>query len=60
MTAQQYLLSQADFCRRAAVGSADVILSEELYRLAEQFELSARGVIDVESGRSGFDAPVTP
>jgi hypothetical protein len=43
MNAQQYLLSQAEFCRRRASQSADPYLAEELSRLAQQFEMSARG-----------------
>jgi len=50
MTAQQYLLSQAEFCRRAAAQSADPYLAEELSRLATQFETNAewRGGIEIE------------
>jgi hypothetical protein len=44
MTAQQYLLSQAEFYRRAAIGSADPFVVEELCRLAEWFELKARSL----------------
>ena len=41
MTAQQYLLSQAEFCRRAAAQSADPYLAEQLSHLASRFEASA-------------------
>ncbi len=41
MTSQQYLLSQAEFCRRTAAESADPYLAEELSRLAAQFEANA-------------------
>lgn len=51
MTAQQYLLSQAEFCRRTASQSADPYLAEELSRLAQRFELSAL------RGRAGLSAP---
>jgi hypothetical protein len=50
MNAQQYLLSQAEFCRRRASQSADPYLAEELSRLAQQFEMSAR------RGRSSLSA----
>jgi hypothetical protein len=41
MTAQQYLLTQAEFCRRAANESADPLHAEELIRLAKEFEANA-------------------
>lgn len=41
MTAQQYLLSQAEYCRRTAARIADRYLAEELSRLAKQFEANA-------------------
>lgn len=41
MTAQQYLLSQAEHCRRTASDTADPIVAEELLRLAETFERQA-------------------
>lgn len=42
MTAQQYLLSQAEHCRRAAGDATDPYTAEELLRLAETFERQAR------------------
>lgn len=42
MTAQQYLLSQAEHCRRTAADSTDPFASEELKRLAAEFERRAR------------------
>lgn len=42
MTAQQYLLSQAEHCRRAADDAADPFVAEELRRLAADFERRAR------------------
>ena len=42
MTAQQYLLSQAEHCRRAAGDAADPFAAEELFRLAATFERQAR------------------
>jgi hypothetical protein len=41
MTAQQYLLSQAEHCRRAAVDANDPFVAEELKRLAIDFERRA-------------------
>jgi hypothetical protein len=42
MTAQQYLLSQAEHCRRTAEDSSDPFVAEELRRLAAEFERRAR------------------
>ena len=42
MTAQQYLLSQAEHCRRSAEDNADPFLADELRRLADEFERKAR------------------
>ena len=42
MTAQQYLLNQAEHCRRAAQDSSDAFIAEELLRLAKEFERKAR------------------
>jgi hypothetical protein len=41
MTAEQYLLSEAEFCRRIASQSVDRYLAGELSRLAGHFEASA-------------------
>lgn len=41
MTAQRYLLSQAEHCRRAADEQADPFVADELRRLAEEFERKA-------------------
>lgn len=41
MTAQQYLLSQAEHCRRSASDQADPFVAEALRRLAEEFERKA-------------------
>lgn len=43
MTAQQYLLSQAEHCRRSASDQADPFVAEALRRLAEEFERKADG-----------------
>lgn len=42
MTAQQYLLSQAEHCRRSAEDTADPFIADQLRRLAEDFERRAR------------------
>ena len=42
MTAQQYLLNQAEHCRRAAEDAADAFVSEQLRRLAADFERKAQ------------------
>jgi hypothetical protein len=42
MTAQQYLLSQAEHCRRTAEDSSDPFVAAELQRLAAMFEQKAR------------------
>jgi len=41
MTAQQYLLSQAEHCRRSASDQADPFVAEALRKLAEDFERKA-------------------
>jgi hypothetical protein len=41
MTAQQYLLSQAEHCRRTAAETADPFVADELKRLAVEFERRA-------------------
>ena len=41
MTAQQYLLSQAEHCRRTAAETADSFVANELKRLAADFERRA-------------------
>jgi hypothetical protein len=46
MTAHQYLLRQAEFCRRTASQSPDPYIAEELYKLAKQFELNAERAAD--------------
>jgi hypothetical protein len=43
MTSQQYLLSQAEHCRRVAQGASDPFVAEELQRLADEFERKAQG-----------------
>jgi hypothetical protein len=43
MTAQQYLLSQAEHCRRTAGDTTDLFVAHELLRLAEMFERQAHG-----------------
>lgn len=64
MTAQQYLLSQAEFCRRTASQSADPYLAEELARLAQRFEMSAlrsrSGLSPACAHNSAFDAAASP
>lgn len=47
MTAQQYLLSQAEHCRRTASDAADPFVAEELSRLAAEFERRARAIRDL-------------
>ena len=42
MTAQQYLQSQAEHCRRAADDAIDAFVADELRRLAADFERRAR------------------
>ncbi len=42
MTSQQYLLSQAEHCRRAATATVDRFVAEELCTLARRFETMAR------------------
>lgn len=46
MTAQQYLLSQAEHCRRAAADNGDPFVAQELKRLAEEFERRARLTVE--------------
>lgn len=42
MTAQQYLLSQAEHCRRTASDAIDPVIVQELLRLADTFERQAQ------------------
>jgi hypothetical protein len=49
MTAQQYLLSQAEHCRRTAADTGDAFVAEELRRLAAEFERRARTSRDTAS-----------
>ncbi len=42
MTSREYLLSQAEHCRRIAADTADRFIAEELKRLAREFEDKAR------------------
>lgn len=48
MTAQQYLLSQAEHCRHTAAGTNDPFMAEELKRLASEFERRAHVVREGE------------
>ncbi len=54
MTSQQFLLSQAEHCRRAAGETADPFIVEELLRLADTFEREAR------EGHPGASAAAQP
>jgi hypothetical protein len=45
MTSQEYLLSQAEHCRRAADESADRFVAQELKRLAKEFEEKAQHAV---------------
>ncbi len=45
MTSREYLLSQAEYCRRTADDSADRFVAAELNRLAKEFEEKARDAI---------------
>jgi hypothetical protein len=42
MTSREYLLSQAEHCRRTADESADGFVAQELKRLAKEFEEKAQ------------------
>ena len=42
MTSREYLLSQAEHCRRTADESVDRFVAAELKRLAKEFEEKAR------------------
>jgi hypothetical protein len=42
MTQRQYLLSQAEYCRRTAAESASVLAAEQLRDMAKQLERDAR------------------
>lgn len=45
MTSQEYLLSQAEHCRRTADESADRFVAQELKRLAQEFEKKAQHAV---------------
>jgi hypothetical protein len=49
MTSREYLLSQAEYCRRAAADTADRFVAQELKRLAQVFEGMARGALSAIS-----------
>jgi hypothetical protein len=55
-TAQQYLLSQAEHCRRTASDCADPEMAEELHRLAVQFDREARA----QFAAAAHVAPILP
>jgi len=42
MTAKQFLLSESTYCRQRAANCPDPFLAEELVRLAECFERTAK------------------
>ena len=42
MTSREYLLSQAEHCRRIAAESADRFIADELKHLAREFEDKAQ------------------
>jgi hypothetical protein len=50
MTAQQFLLSQAEHCRRTAAETNDPFVADELKRLAADFERRARVMRGSEPG----------
>jgi hypothetical protein len=50
MTAQQYLLSQAEYCRRTAADTNDPFVAEELKQLAAEFERRAQVMRASEPG----------
>jgi hypothetical protein len=52
MTAQQYLQSQAEHCRRAAAEAVDPFVAEELRRLAAEFERRAHDPRPADAARS--------
>lgn len=52
MTAQRYLLSQAEHCRRSADDHGDPFVAAELRRLADEFERKANGSPLGERGAS--------
>ena len=58
MLAQQYLLSQADYCRQKAQRVADPFVAAELIRLAVQFERSAIGAPDNRADVTACDQAV--
>lgn len=49
MTSREYLLSQAEHCRRTADESADRFVAEELKRLAKEFEKKAQHAVVASS-----------
>ena len=44
MTARQFLLIESTYCRERAAGCADRYIAQELRRLAEQFERTAKAL----------------
>lgn len=51
MTSREYLLSQAEYCRRAAADCADRFVAQELKRLAHEFEAMAKGMLSAIAPR---------
>jgi hypothetical protein len=47
MTSREYLLNQAEYCRRAAADCADRFVAQELKRLAHEFEAMAKGALSL-------------
>ncbi len=48
MTSREYLLNQAQFCRRAAAEAVDGFIASELMSLARKFEQNARQIFTGE------------
>jgi hypothetical protein len=55
MTSREYLLSQAEHCRRTADDIADRFIAEELKRMAQNFEAQATGAAQA-SGPARYPA----
>jgi hypothetical protein len=55
MTSREYLLSQAEHCRRTADESADRFVAQELQRLAKEFEEKAQHAVAVIAPLRGVE-----
>ena len=59
MTARQFLLIESTYCRERAAGCPDRYIAQELRRLAEQFERTAKA-LDSAARTKSATMPIEP